>query len=105
MELELPDGKILSVGEGATGADAAAAIGPGLARAALAVKVDGELRDLSRPLPSENGPLMSVRTPILTLPSEIWACAAPARDSNATPIAMPIRFMIAPCSHIVALPQ
>jgi threonyl-tRNA synthetase len=51
MDLELPDGKILTVPEGATGADAAAAIGPGLARAALAVYVDGELRDLSRPLP------------------------------------------------------
>ncbi len=51
MELELPDGKILSLSDGATGADAAAAIGPGLARAALAVKVDGEVRDLARPLP------------------------------------------------------
>ena len=58
MELELPDGKTLTLGDGATGADAAAAIGPGLARAALAVKVDGELRDLSRPLPEnhQNGP-------------------------------------------------
>jgi threonyl-tRNA synthetase len=51
MELELPDGKILDLPDGATGADAAAAIGPGLARAALAVKVDGEPRDLARPLP------------------------------------------------------
>src|SRR2546421_12892378 len=51
MQFELPDGKILDLPEGATGADAAAAIGPGLARAALAIKVDGELRDLSRPLP------------------------------------------------------
>ncbi len=50
MELELPDGKILDLSNGATGADAAAAIGPGLARAALAVKVDGEIRDLARPL-------------------------------------------------------
>jgi threonyl-tRNA synthetase len=57
VELELPDGKILDLPDGATGADAAAAIGPGLARAALAVKVDGELRDLARPLPgSNNGP-------------------------------------------------
>jgi threonyl-tRNA synthetase len=57
MELELPDGKILSLPVGATGADAAAAIGPGLARAALAVKVDGEMRDLARPLPEQsNGP-------------------------------------------------
>ncbi|MBV9466268.1 MAG: hypothetical protein JO169_09135, partial [Solirubrobacterales bacterium] len=31
---------------------AAAAIGAGLARAALAIKVDGELRDLGRPLPA-----------------------------------------------------
>jgi threonyl-tRNA synthetase len=55
MEFELPDGNILSLSEGATGADAAAAIGPGLARAALAVKVDGELRDLARPLPDADG--------------------------------------------------
>jgi threonyl-tRNA synthetase len=55
MDFELPDGKILTLPEGATGADAAAAIGPGLARAALAVKVDGEVRDLGRPLPAANG--------------------------------------------------
>src|SRR5438270_11808860 len=55
MELELPDGKILSLPDGATGADAAAAVGAGLARAALAVKVDGEVRDLARPLPEANG--------------------------------------------------
>jgi threonyl-tRNA synthetase len=55
MELELPDGKILDLPDGATGADAAAAIGPGLARAALAVKVNGELRDLARPLPESSG--------------------------------------------------
>ena len=50
MEVELPDGTPLPLPDGATGADAAAAIGPGLARAALAVKVDGEPRDLARPL-------------------------------------------------------
>jgi threonyl-tRNA synthetase len=55
MEVRLPDGKILSLPDGATGADAAAAIGPGLARAALAVKVNGELRDLGRELPAANG--------------------------------------------------
>jgi threonyl-tRNA synthetase len=47
----LPDGKPLELPDGATGADAAAAIGPGLARAALAIRVDGELRDLAAPLP------------------------------------------------------
>jgi threonyl-tRNA synthetase len=51
MTVTLPDGTELSLDAGATGADAAAAIGPGLARAALAVKVDGELRDLGRELP------------------------------------------------------
>jgi threonyl-tRNA synthetase len=51
MDWKLPDGNTLSLPGGATGADAAAAIGPGLARAALAVKVGGEVRDLSRPLP------------------------------------------------------
>ena len=48
---KLPDGSDLELADGATGADAAAAIGPGLAKAALAVKVDGELRDLTAPLP------------------------------------------------------
>ena len=51
----LPDGKPLELAAGATGADAAAAIGPGLAKAALAIKVDGDLRDLSAPLPEGGG--------------------------------------------------
>jgi threonyl-tRNA synthetase len=55
MEYELPDGTQLTLPSGSSGADAAAAIGPGLARAALAIKVDDELRDLARPLPDGNG--------------------------------------------------
>src|SRR6185312_1096415 len=51
MKVTLPDGKELELDNGATGADAARAIGEGLARAALAIKVDGELRDLGRELP------------------------------------------------------
>jgi threonyl-tRNA synthetase len=47
LKVELPDGSELELENGATGADAAAAIGPGLAKAALALKVNGELRDLS----------------------------------------------------------
>src|SRR5215208_4103736 len=50
MQIELPDGTRKGLDDGATGADLAAAIGPGLARAALAVKVGGEVRDLARPL-------------------------------------------------------
>src|SRR3954466_13742361 len=50
MKVTLPDGTPLERPDGAPGADAAAAIGPGLERAALAVKQDGEVRDLARPL-------------------------------------------------------
>ncbi len=51
ITVTLPDGKLLELPKGATGADAAAAIGPGLAKAALAIKVGEELRDLAAPLP------------------------------------------------------
>ncbi len=57
ITVTLPDGKQLELPADATGADAATAIGPGLARAALAVEVappgaeELELRDLSRELP------------------------------------------------------
>src|SRR6056297_2239750 len=58
VNVTLPDGKSLQLPDGASGADAAAAIGPGLAKAALAIRVSHpeagerpELRDLSRPLP------------------------------------------------------
>ncbi len=49
FKIALPDGSVREVAEGATPADVAAAIGPGLAKAALAARVDGELRDLNRP--------------------------------------------------------
>jgi threonyl-tRNA synthetase len=51
MRVTLPDGTEKELPDGASGADLAAAIGPGLARAALAVRIDGEVRDLARPLP------------------------------------------------------
>src|SRR3954469_24388122 len=51
MKVTLPDGNELELKDGATGADAAAAIGEGLARAALGVRVNGDLRDLNAPLP------------------------------------------------------
>jgi len=50
MRIELPDGTTKELQDGATGADLAAAIGPGLARAALAVKTNGHVRDLAAPL-------------------------------------------------------
>jgi len=56
----LPDGKSLEVADGASGADVAAAIGAGLARAALAIEVDGELRDLA--LPVNDGAAVAILT-------------------------------------------
>jgi threonyl-tRNA synthetase len=64
MRVLLPDGRPLELPDGATGADAAAAIGPGLAKAALAIKVDGEVRDLARPLPDgANVEIVTDRSP------------------------------------------
>jgi threonyl-tRNA synthetase len=50
LSIKLPDGSVREVARGTTPADIAAAIGPGLAKAALAARVDGEVRDLNRPL-------------------------------------------------------
>jgi threonyl-tRNA synthetase len=47
--ITLPDGSVRDVAPGTTPADIAAAIGPGLAKAAIAARVDGELRDIMRP--------------------------------------------------------
>jgi threonyl-tRNA synthetase len=55
MKVTLPDGSPLELPDGATGADAARAIGEGLARAALGVRQNGYLRDLDAPL--EDGPV------------------------------------------------
>lgn len=49
LKISLPDGSVREVPTGSTPADVAAAIGPGLAKAALAARVNGEVRDLGRP--------------------------------------------------------
>jgi len=51
MHVKLPDGTRLDVPDGASGLDVAAAIGPRLAAATAAVKVDGKLQDLRLPVP------------------------------------------------------
>ncbi len=59
MRITLPDGSERELPDGATGADLAASIGPGLARAALAIRIvdgsgnayeEGRIRDLALPL-------------------------------------------------------
>ncbi len=52
ISVTLPDGSERSLPVEATGADLAAGIGPRLAKDAVAVRVDGEERDLGRPLPA-----------------------------------------------------
>jgi threonyl-tRNA synthetase len=49
FKITLPDGSVREVAAGTSPADVAAAIGPGLAKAALAARVNGEVRDLKRP--------------------------------------------------------
>ncbi len=53
VTVTLPDGKAMDLPRGATGADVAAAIGPGLAKAALAVEVNGKIWDIFRPLEAD----------------------------------------------------
>ena len=69
MKVLLPDGNPLELPDGATGADAARAIGTGLARAALGIRVTEngsgpELRDLSAPLADGAGiEIVTAKTP------------------------------------------
>ncbi|HXC63098.1 MAG TPA: TGS domain-containing protein, partial [bacterium] len=63
IDITLPDGSLKQVESGSTVAQLAAAIGPRLALAAVAAKVDGALKDLSTPL---TGP---AKVEILTLKS------------------------------------
>ena len=49
FKISLPDGSVREVAPGTTPADIAAAIGPGLAKAAIGARVDGEMFDIMRP--------------------------------------------------------
>jgi threonyl-tRNA synthetase len=53
ISLTLPDGAIRRFDGPVTGADVAASIAKSLAKAALAIKVDGQLRDLARPIEAD----------------------------------------------------
>ena len=51
--ITLPDGSSRHYDTAVTGADIAAGIGKGLARDAVAVRVDGQLRDLTRAIDTD----------------------------------------------------
>jgi threonyl-tRNA synthetase len=50
IHLTLPDGSVREYPNGTTGLEVAAAIGPGLARAAVAITIDGEEFDAGQPI-------------------------------------------------------
>lgn len=54
VAITLPDGSVKQFDGPVTGAELAAAIGPGLAKAALAIKIDGEVLDLSRSIVADS---------------------------------------------------
>jgi threonyl-tRNA synthetase len=53
VKITLPDGSQREVARGTTPGEIAAAIGPGLAKAAIAARVDGELVDIMRPIEAD----------------------------------------------------
>lgn len=53
VKISLPDGTVREYPQGVTGADIARSISEGLARNALAIEVDGEVRELSRPITAD----------------------------------------------------
>src|SRR5689334_17316818 len=63
VRITLPDGSIKAFAGPVTGTELAASIGAGLAKAALAIKVDGEAKDLSAAIDRD------ARVEILTLKS------------------------------------
>jgi len=80
----LPDGSSKTLPAGATAADLAAAIGPGLAKAAVAAKVDGELVDLGRPL--RDGAKVAIVTRSDEDPDALYALRHSAAHALATAV-------------------
>jgi threonyl-tRNA synthetase len=64
MNITLPDGSVRDLKPGSTGQDLANDIGPGLAKAAIAVSVNGIQKDLSDPINEDS------EVSIITIDSE-----------------------------------
>ncbi|MEO8227879.1 MAG: TGS domain-containing protein, partial [Gemmatimonadota bacterium] len=64
IRLTLPDSSVREVPRGTTGIQLAQSIGAGLARAAVAVRVDGQIRDVARPIDADaNVAILTDRDP------------------------------------------
>jgi threonyl-tRNA synthetase len=84
ITVKLPDGSSLDLPNSATGADAAAAIGPRLAKDALGIRVDGELRDLDAPL--ADGAAIVIVTARGDDPDALWLIRHDAAHVMATAV-------------------
>jgi threonyl-tRNA synthetase len=85
VQVYLPDGSPLELPDGACGADAAAAIGPGLAKAALGVRLaDDGLHDLAMPL--HDGDRLQIVTARDSDPDALWLIRHDAAHVLATAV-------------------
>jgi len=84
ISVSLPDGSARVLPAGASAADLAREIGPGLAKAAVAAKVDGELVDLGRPLP--DGASVAIVTRKDDDPDALYALRHSAAHALATAV-------------------
>jgi threonyl-tRNA synthetase len=85
VQVHLPDGSTLELPEGASGADAAAAIGPRLAKAALGVRLAGDgLHDLTMPL--REGDRLQIVTATDSDPDALWLIRHDAAHVLATAV-------------------
>ena len=76
VAITLPDGSIRNYDNPVTGGEVAASIGPGLAKAAMVVRVDGELWDLDRSITTEP---IAHRSPTKTKTRPLKCCVTTAR--------------------------
>ena len=97
MKITLPDGSEKLFDHSVSAADVAAEIGPGLAKAAIGAKVDGELYDLNRPLPDESG---GCHLAIITKPREDKK--GKSKWPNAKPDADALYLLRHSCAHVMA---
>ena len=75
MNITLPDGSIKQVEQGATISDVAASIGAGLAKAAIAGKIDGAFADLNAIVPE--GATVEIITQKSSIPQVMLTCTRP----------------------------
>ncbi|HXA55110.1 MAG TPA: threonine--tRNA ligase [Solirubrobacteraceae bacterium] len=109
ITVTLPDGKPLELPDGATGADAAAAIGPGLARAALAVKVSVANGGAAQAQTAIGGPAAAPDTSAAGATLEMRDLARPLEDGTRIAILTarsdgeePLRLIRHDAAHVLA---